>query len=196
MDHPVGPDGDGVRCSYSRVQLFQRSKIQAGEQRNQGDLFKWKTDAGDDHKVAEGKQSFGRSPGGNLAEGIHTDDERERAGKPLAQCLDRLDAVGAPGSRKFHITQRKRGIVADGEANHLGAVTGVGKMRALFMGRVGRRNEENPIESKLPLYLLCDIEVPVVDRIKRSAEEANPVLWCNVARQSPSDGVLQINRPS
>ena len=173
MDRHARRAGSGVRRPRPRVQLFQRGAIQAGEKRNRRDLFEWEAGAGDDHKLAEGEQPFWVSPGGHLAEGIHADDEKERIGKRLAERLDRFDAVGAPRSCQFNIAQRKLGIVVDGEAHHLGAVVGIGKIRSLFVGRVGRRDEEDPIEIEMPLHRLCDVEVPVVDRVERASEEAD-----------------------
>ena len=120
---------------------------------------------------------------------------RERCGNSCAQLGQRVDGVGRARAAHFAIVDDERRLVGHRRAHHGDAQRSIGQ-RAFAMRRIARRQEAHFGELQRLPQLEGGAQVPVVDRIEGSAEQADgPVAVRSIqAARFPVSG--SVRRPA
>ena len=110
----------------------------------------------------------------------------ERCGNSCAQLGQRVDGVGRAGAAHFAIVHDESRLVGHRGAHHRHAQRSI-RQRAFAMRWIARRKETHFGELQRLPQLECGAQVPVVDRIEGSAEEANGPLRSIQAARVPGE---------
>ena len=92
-----------------------------------------------------------------------------RAGKLLAEDLDGVKRISCAVADDIAVAGGKFRLVGDGEFNHIEALLRR-RARAVFVVRVACRQEDDEIQTDFVGKGAGDVEVAVVDGVKRAAE--------------------------
>ena len=130
--------------------------------------------AGEGYDADEGEQLQGFVPGVQFEEGVGADDEGEfGAGVEGAEGADGVEGVGFAGAVELEGLDGEARFAGDGEAEHGEAVGVGGEVAGGFVGGQGAGDEPDGVEREEAQGFAGDGEVPFVDGIEGSAEEAD-----------------------
>src|ERR1700694_5701487 len=152
----------------------RRVKPEAGELRSP-----WWSQAGpvDDHDRGKAAHAIGLMPGAKQAGRIPTEDEEHLILRMLAMELaQRVHRVGRSAARDLDVRHLETRLVLNRECGHHQPVLRRSQS-CPSMRRLRARHKEDAIQVRALRRRLCRRQVPFVDGIERSAENADPHGW-------------------
>ena len=127
----------------------------------------------DDARELEEPRSI--TPEMDFAKLVEADEEEERSARLLfAERVERVDGIRHAATIELERRDGERGMVFDGEPEHLEAKRAVRETPSRLMRRVRRWHEEHAVEGQRFADLLGGPEMSGVNGIEGPAEDADP----------------------